>query len=96
LVSVFYLVTEEFAGCGGLRPYQPEEKIYELSFHLRPAFWRQGLAEEAGRAVIAYAFETFKHGRSSPVITPRMPHRAGSLKSLASFSRTKSFTHLLV
>jgi [ribosomal protein S5]-alanine N-acetyltransferase len=57
---LFYLVTEEFAGCAGLRPYQPKEKIYELGFHLRPAFWRQGLAEEAGRAVIAYAFETIQ------------------------------------
>jgi ribosomal-protein-alanine N-acetyltransferase len=57
---LFYLVAEEFAGCAGLRPYQPKEKIYELGFHLRPAFWRQGLAEEAGRAVIAYAFETIQ------------------------------------
>ena len=57
---VFYLATGEFAGCAGLRPRQPNEKIYELGFHLRPAFWRQGLAEEAGHAVIAYAFETLQ------------------------------------
>jgi len=29
-----------------------------MGFHLRPAFWGRGLAEEAGRAIIAFAFET--------------------------------------
>ena len=57
---VFYLATDDFVGCAGLRPRQPDAKIYELGFHLRPAFWRQGLAEEAGRAVVAYAFGTLQ------------------------------------
>jgi len=43
-------------GCCGLRPYRPEERIPELGVHIRPAFWRQGLAVEAARAVIEYAF----------------------------------------
>jgi RimJ/RimL family protein N-acetyltransferase len=30
----------------------------ELGFHFRPAYWGQGLAQEAARAVIAFAFET--------------------------------------
>jgi len=32
--------------------------FYELGFHLRPAYWGRGLAEEAGRAAAALAFET--------------------------------------
>jgi [ribosomal protein S5]-alanine N-acetyltransferase len=48
----------EHVGCAGLRRYRPEEKIYELGVHLRHAFWGQGLAEEAARAVIAYGFAT--------------------------------------
>jgi ribosomal-protein-alanine N-acetyltransferase len=46
----------DLAGCAGLRPYR--EGILELGFHFRPAFHGRGLAEEAARAVIAYAFET--------------------------------------
>ncbi|MFZ0641441.1 MAG: GNAT family N-acetyltransferase [Candidatus Acidiferrales bacterium] len=55
---VFLLADGRHVGCAGLRPYKPQENTYELGFHLRPEFWRQGLAEEAARAVIAHAFET--------------------------------------
>jgi [ribosomal protein S5]-alanine N-acetyltransferase len=48
--------TGEFTGCGGLRPYKLEDRVYELGFHFLPAYWGQGLAVEAGRAVITYAF----------------------------------------
>lgn len=44
-------------GCCGLRPYQPERSVVEFGVHLRPAFWRQGLAGEGARAVIEHAFE---------------------------------------
>jgi RimJ/RimL family protein N-acetyltransferase len=54
---VFLLETYEHAGCAGLRPYRLDGQIYELGFHLRPEFWGRGLAQEAGRAVISYAFE---------------------------------------
>ena len=54
---LFFLTNDDYVGCAGLRPYQPSEQIYEIGFHLRPAYWRQGLAEEAGKAIIAYAFE---------------------------------------
>jgi RimJ/RimL family protein N-acetyltransferase len=56
---LFLMSNGEHVGCAGLRPYKPEEKIYELGFHLRPAYWGQGFAIEAGRAVIAWAFNTF-------------------------------------
>lgn len=54
----FLLPKLEHIGCAGLRPRIPEERIYELGFHLRPAYWGRGLAQEAGRAVIRFAFET--------------------------------------
>jgi [ribosomal protein S5]-alanine N-acetyltransferase len=52
----FLLQDRELAGCAGVRPYR--EGTPELGFHFRPQFHGRGLAEEAARAVIAYAFET--------------------------------------
>ena len=46
------------AGCGGLRPYKLESRVYEIGVHLYAAYWGQGLAEEASRAIINYGFET--------------------------------------
>ena len=54
---VFLLENDQHAGCAGLRPYRLDQHIYELGFHLRPEYWGRGLAQEAGRAVIAFAFE---------------------------------------
>jgi ribosomal-protein-alanine N-acetyltransferase len=53
---VFLLEDGDLVGCAGVRPYR--EDILELGFHLRPEYWGQGLAEEAARAVIGWAFET--------------------------------------
>lgn len=55
---IFLLEDDGHAGCAGLRPYRPEQRIYEIGFHLRPAYWGRGLATEAAQAVIAYAFRT--------------------------------------
>ena len=54
---VFLLEDGRHAGCCGLRPYHPEDRIPELGYHLRPAFWGQGLATEASTAVIDYGFK---------------------------------------
>jgi RimJ/RimL family protein N-acetyltransferase len=54
---VFLLETNQHAGCAGLRPYRLDQQIYELGFHFRPEYWGRGLAQEAGRTVIAFAFE---------------------------------------
>jgi len=54
---IFLLETQQHTGCAGLRPYRPEDLIFELGVHLRPAYWGRGLAEEASRAVIKFAFE---------------------------------------
>ena len=53
---IFDLKSEECVGVCGLRPHGSNS--YELGFHLRPAYWHQGYAAEAGRAAIGYAFET--------------------------------------
>jgi RimJ/RimL family protein N-acetyltransferase len=50
----------DHVGCCGLRPYRIEEGVHELGVHIRPAFWRQGLALQAARGVIDYAFDVLK------------------------------------
>jgi [ribosomal protein S5]-alanine N-acetyltransferase len=60
---VFLLEDSQHIGCAGLRPYRMDERTLEFGVHLRPEFWGRGLAEEAARAVIDYAFST--HGAQS-------------------------------
>ena len=55
---IFLLETGGHVGCCGLQPHQPAERIYELGFQLRVAFWRRALAREAAGAVVARAFTT--------------------------------------
>ena len=55
---IFERKTSELIGCCGLRPYS--ETMYEIGFHLRPEFWRQGYAVEAANAAIDYAFSVLR------------------------------------
>jgi RimJ/RimL family protein N-acetyltransferase len=55
---MFLLADGAHVGCAGLRPYRPDEKVHELGFHLRPAYWGRGLATEAAAAAVAFGFET--------------------------------------
>jgi RimJ/RimL family protein N-acetyltransferase len=55
---IHLLADDEHVGCCGLRPYRMEDGIPELGFHLRPKYWGQGLAPEAARAVMEFAFGT--------------------------------------
>ena len=55
---LYLLVSGEHVGCGGLRPNKPEGQVYEMGIHLRPTYWGQGLAVEAGHAIIALALGT--------------------------------------
>ncbi|MEZ4669856.1 MAG: GNAT family N-acetyltransferase [Anaerolineae bacterium] len=59
---IFLLATDEHVGCCGLRPYKPEDGIYEIGFHICKAHWGAGYATEAARAVMAYAFATRTFG----------------------------------
>ncbi len=52
----FLMETLEFAGCAGLRPRVPENRIFELGFHICARFWGQGLATEAALSVARFAF----------------------------------------
>jgi len=57
---IFCLNTDALIGCCGLRPYNMEEGIYEIGFHLHPDYWGKGFATEAAKAIIDYAFDTIK------------------------------------
>jgi RimJ/RimL family protein N-acetyltransferase len=46
-----------FVGACGLKPRDLPRNILELGFYLRPPYWGQGLAVEAGHSVIAHAFD---------------------------------------
>lgn len=52
-----FLKTGEHVGCAGLRAHKPAQRIFELGFHLIPEFWGRGLASEAARGVMRFAFE---------------------------------------
>jgi ribosomal-protein-alanine N-acetyltransferase len=45
-----------FVGCGGLRPRDPEKRVYDLGYHLLPSAWGHGYATEAAVASVAFAF----------------------------------------
>src|SRR5262249_9778056 len=53
---IFLLDGGENLGCCGLRPYRPEEGVFELGAHLLREYWGRGYATEATRRVIAHAF----------------------------------------
>jgi RimJ/RimL family protein N-acetyltransferase len=57
---VFRLADGAHVGCCGLRPHRSDEGVHELGVHLRPAFWRRGLAYEAGVAVRDHAFHELR------------------------------------
>lgn len=75
---IFELNTNELVGCCGLRPYN--ESKYEIGFHLRPKFWRQGYAVEAANAVIDYAFNVL---RAEGLFAGHNPNNVASKKVLA-------------
>jgi RimJ/RimL family protein N-acetyltransferase len=55
---IFLLENDEHVGCCGLRPHDEAKRILEIGFHIRSAYWGQGYATEAARAVMGYAFGT--------------------------------------
>jgi RimJ/RimL family protein N-acetyltransferase len=76
---LFLLESQEFVGCCGVRPYQPDERVYELGFHLRSPYWGKGLATEAANAVIQYAFNTLN---ASALFAGHHPENLASAKAL--------------
>jgi RimJ/RimL family protein N-acetyltransferase len=53
---LFLLADGRHVGVCGLRPWQIEENVPELGYHLKPEFWGQGIASEAGRAATEFGF----------------------------------------
>jgi ribosomal-protein-alanine N-acetyltransferase len=76
---IHLLSNAEHVGCCGLRPYRADEEIHELGFHLRPKFWGLGLASEAAKAVIDFAFETV---RAKGLSAGHHPDNVNSKKAL--------------
>jgi ribosomal-protein-alanine N-acetyltransferase len=69
--------TNKVIGSCGLGPldFSPDET--ELFYALRKEFWGRGLATEAARAVLKYAFETIRVER---LVAVTMPANVGSVK----------------
>jgi ribosomal-protein-alanine N-acetyltransferase len=76
---IFDLKTEDIIGCCGLRPYDLKGKIYEIGFHLRSLYWGKGLAPEAAKAVIHFAFDSL---HASDLFAGHNPNNANSKKVL--------------
>ncbi|MGD8307651.1 MAG: GNAT family N-acetyltransferase [Ignavibacteria bacterium] len=57
---IFLHNIDEFVGCCGLRPYDMKNMILELGVHLLPVYWGKGLAQEAAKAAMEYAFTKLK------------------------------------
>jgi RimJ/RimL family protein N-acetyltransferase len=53
---IYFKSNNEFVGCCGLRPYKDQHDTCEIGFHLCKKYWGLGLASEAVRKVLKYAF----------------------------------------
>jgi RimJ/RimL family protein N-acetyltransferase len=73
-----FLSAARLAGCCGLKPRGSGE--LELGFYLVPASWGGGLAVEAARAVIAFAWDTLGVAR---LFAGHHPDNEGSRRTLA-------------
>lgn len=80
----------EFAGCCGLKPYEPEPHSYELGFHFRPSFWGRGYAFEAASNAIAYAFGDLG---AHALFAGHHPANAASAALLAKLGFARRGTH---
>jgi len=76
---IFEKESGEFIGCCGLRPCNAGARVYELGFHLRSKFWGKGIALEAARRVIQYAFDSLN---ADDIFAGHHPDNIGSKKVL--------------
>jgi [ribosomal protein S5]-alanine N-acetyltransferase len=54
---IFYRGSGEFVGCCGLRPHGEDPHVLEMGVHLVKDQWGKGIATEACKTVIRYAFD---------------------------------------
>ena len=56
--------TEDFIGWAGLKlvtePINNRVNFYDLGYRLRKEYWGKGIATEASKALVSYAFDTLK------------------------------------
>jgi RimJ/RimL family protein N-acetyltransferase len=76
---VFLRKDNSFIGCCGLRPYKPEEKVFEIGFHLCSDYWGHGYATEAAKCIIQYAFDKIE---VSKLFAGHNPNNTASKKVL--------------
>jgi RimJ/RimL family protein N-acetyltransferase len=76
---IFLKTDSAFAGCCGLRLHPVRARTLEVGFHLRPERWGQGLAEEAARAVIDFAFTALG---AAALLAGHHPDNAASARTL--------------
>lgn len=57
---IFHLSDENLIGCCGLRPYKEQKGVFEIGFHLKPSYWRQGFGFEAASSMIHYGFSVLQ------------------------------------
>jgi [ribosomal protein S5]-alanine N-acetyltransferase len=84
---IFLLEDGKHIGCAGLRAYRTPS-VLELGVHLLPEFWRQGLAEEAARVIIQFAFS---HLGATAVFAGHHPDNEASRRLLMKLGF--QFTH---
>jgi [ribosomal protein S5]-alanine N-acetyltransferase len=72
-----FLLEGEHLGCCGLRPYRPEEGVFELGAHILPKHWKHGYAIEATRRVIEHAFGPLG---IKALFARHNPHNSGSVR----------------
>jgi [ribosomal protein S5]-alanine N-acetyltransferase len=65
-------------GCCGLKPREAP-RVFELGFYLRADAWGRGLAVEAGRSVIAFAFDVLG---AAKLVALHHPDNRGSQRAL--------------
>ncbi len=71
--------TTSSSAAAGCEPTSLRKNLPAFGFYLRPAFWGQGFATEAGRAAIDYAFESLG---IKAVFAGRHPQNFGSHRAL--------------
>lgn len=62
--------TQELVGHCGLHYLSNTPPEVELTYTIKPAYWRQGLATEAARAVLQWGFTELKFNRIAAVTGP--------------------------
>ena len=86
---LFWLASGEHAGCAGLRPFHEHATLLELGVHIARPFWSVRLGEEAGRAVIEWAWQ---HTAAAALVAGHGPDNVHSKALIGRLGFT--YTHL--